>query len=137
MTSMTEGPATACAETPQSPRRPARILRDLPQFRYLWLSKAISSTGNGIGRVALVLLVAPSGPGAVTLVLACTALPLLAGPLIALAGPRTAFVIAGAGSLAGAAVLIPVLPDRTGQTVVRPGRNGPKKCDRTDSGKKA
>jgi hypothetical protein len=49
MTSMTEGPATACAETPQSPRRPARILRDLPQFRYLWLSKAISSTGTGIG----------------------------------------------------------------------------------------
>ena len=38
------------------------LLRDLPRFRYLWLSRAISSTGTGVGRVALVLLVASSGP---------------------------------------------------------------------------
>jgi MFS family permease len=56
-------------------------MRDLPRFRYLWLSKAISSTGTGIGRVALVLLMAPRGPGAVTLALVVTALPVLAGPL--------------------------------------------------------
>lgn len=57
------------------------LLRDNPRFRALWLSKAISSTGTGIGRVALVLLVAPSGPGAVSLVLIGTALPVLAGPV--------------------------------------------------------
>lgn len=57
------------------------LLRDLPRFRYLWLSKAISSTGTGIGRIALVLLVASSGPGAVSLVLVATMLPMLASPL--------------------------------------------------------
>ena len=57
------------------------LLRDLPRFRYLWLSKAISSTGTGVGLIALVLFVAPSGPGTVSLVLIGTALPLLAGPL--------------------------------------------------------
>jgi MFS family permease len=57
------------------------LLRDNPRFRCLWLSKAISSTGTGVGRVALVLFVASSGPGAVSLVLVGTALPLLAGPL--------------------------------------------------------
>jgi hypothetical protein len=34
------------------------LLRDLPRFRYLWLSKAISSTGTGVGLIALVLFVA-------------------------------------------------------------------------------
>jgi MFS family permease len=62
-------------------RGPLRILRDLPEFRRIWLSKSISSTGSGIGRIALVLLVAPSGPTAVALVLAGTALPMLLGPL--------------------------------------------------------
>lgn len=57
------------------------VLRDLPRFRYLWLSKAISSAGTGVGRIALVLFAASSGPGAVSLVLIGTALPLLAGPL--------------------------------------------------------
>jgi MFS family permease len=57
------------------------LLRDNPRFRALWLSKSISSTGTGIGRVALVLLVAPSGPGTVSLVLIGTALPVLAGPV--------------------------------------------------------
>ena len=62
-------------------RGPLRILRDLPEFRRIWLSKSISSTGSGIGRIALVLLVAPSGPTAVALVLAGTALPMLLGPV--------------------------------------------------------
>jgi hypothetical protein len=33
----------------------------------------------------------------------------IAGPLVALAGPRAAFVIAGAGALAGAVLLVPAL----------------------------
>jgi MFS family permease len=57
------------------------VSSDLRRFRYLWLSKAISSVGTGVGRIALVLFAASSGPGAVSLVLICTALPLLAGPL--------------------------------------------------------
>lgn len=57
------------------------LLRDSPQFRYLWLSKAISSTGSGVGRITLVLFAASAGAGAVSLVLIGTALPLLAGPL--------------------------------------------------------
>ena len=62
------------------PRWPA-VLRESPRFRYLWLSRSISATGTGAGRVALVLLAAPSGPGTVTLVLLCTALPQLLGPV--------------------------------------------------------
>ena len=54
------------------------ILRDLPRFRYLWLSKAISSAGSGAGRIALVLLVIPSGSAAVT----CTLLATMAGVLV-------------------------------------------------------
>jgi len=66
----------------EEPKRgPLRILRDLPEFRRIWLSKSISSTGSGIGRIALVLLVAPSGATAVALVLAGTALPMLLGPV--------------------------------------------------------
>ena len=62
------------------PRWPG-LLREAPRFRYLWLSRSISATGSGAGRVALVLLVAPSGPGTVSLVLLCTALPQLLGPV--------------------------------------------------------
>ena len=54
------------------------ILRDLPRFRYLWLSKAISATGTSVGRIALVLLVAPSGPAMVT----CTLLATVAGVVV-------------------------------------------------------
>jgi MFS family permease len=60
---------------------PLHILRDLPRFRSIWLSKAISSTGSGVGRIALVLMVASSGATVVALVLAGTALPMLLGPL--------------------------------------------------------
>ncbi|HET9079739.1 MAG TPA: MFS transporter [Trebonia sp.] len=83
--SSTSGPAPsvpsdrpACEERKLSP---FRILRDLPKFRSIWLSKSISSTGSGVGRIALVLMVAPSGATAVALVLAGTALPMLLGPL--------------------------------------------------------
>ena len=62
------------------PRWPG-LLREAPRFRYLWLSRSISATGTGAGRVALVLLAAPAGPGTVSLVLLCTALPQLLGPV--------------------------------------------------------
>jgi MFS family permease len=61
------------------PRWPG-LLGEAPRFRYLWLSRSISATGTGAGRVALVLLVAASGPRAVSGVLLCTALPQLLGP---------------------------------------------------------
>lgn len=57
------------------------VLREAPRFRYLWLSRSISAVGTGAARVALVLLVAPSGPGAVSGILLCTALPQLLGPV--------------------------------------------------------
>ena len=57
------------------------ILRDLPRFRYLWMSKAISSTGSGVGRVALVLLVIPSGSAAVTYTLLATMAGVLISPV--------------------------------------------------------
>jgi MFS family permease len=57
------------------------LLRESPRFRSLWLSRSISATGTGAGRVALVLLAAPSGPGVVGLVLLCTALPQVLGPV--------------------------------------------------------
>lgn len=62
------------------PRWPL-LLREAPRFRYLWLSRSISATGTGAGRIALVLLAAPSGPGTVSLVLLCTALPQVLGPV--------------------------------------------------------
>lgn len=57
------------------------ILRDLPRFRYLWLSKAISSAGSGAGRIALVLLVLPSGSAAVTYTLLATMAGVLISPV--------------------------------------------------------
>ncbi len=57
------------------------LFREAPRFRSLWLSKSISATGTGAGRVALVLVAARSGPGAVSLALLATALPSLLSPL--------------------------------------------------------
>lgn len=57
------------------------LLRSSPAFRALWVSRAVSFTGDGVARVALVLLTAQSGPGAVGLVLLANTLPRLLGPL--------------------------------------------------------
>jgi MFS family permease len=64
-------------------RRPryAGLLRAAPQFRYLWLSRSVSFTGDGVARVALVLLAASRGPGAVSLVLLANTLPRFLGPM--------------------------------------------------------
>jgi MFS family permease len=57
------------------------LLRVAPAFRSLWLSRAISFTGDGVARVALVLLVAPRGPTDVSVVLLANTLPRLLGPV--------------------------------------------------------
>lgn len=57
------------------------LLRQATDFRTLWLARAVSFTGDGVARVALVLLTARSGPGAVSLVLLANTLPQLLGPL--------------------------------------------------------
>jgi len=98
-------------------RTPLRILRELPEFRSIWLSKSISSTGSGVGRIALVLLVAPSGATAVALVLAGTALPMLLGPVAGAVADRVdqrgllAATEAGQGAIyAALAITRPPLP---------------------------
>jgi len=57
------------------------LLREAPAFRALWSSRAVSQVGDGVSRVALVLLVADRGPGAVGWVLLAATLPRLLGPL--------------------------------------------------------
>ncbi len=57
------------------------LLREAPAFRALWSSRAVSQVGDGVSRVALVLLVADRGPSAVGLVLLAATLPRLLGPL--------------------------------------------------------
>lgn len=68
------------SRAPSLPRRPG-LLRSAPDFRWLWLSRTVSFTGDGIGRVALVLLVAPAGPAAVSLILLANTVPRLLGPV--------------------------------------------------------
>jgi MFS family permease len=57
------------------------LLREAPAFRALWSSRAVSQVGDGVSRVALVLLVADRGPSAVGLALLAATLPRLLGPL--------------------------------------------------------
>lgn len=64
-----------------SPARRPGLLREEPQFRRLFVSRAISFTGDGAARIALVLLAASTGPGAVGLVLLVDTAPRLLGPL--------------------------------------------------------
>ena len=119
--SSTSDPApSAPSDRPASEERkrsPLRILRDLPKFRNTWLSKSISSIGSGVGRIALVLMVAPSGATAVALVLAGNALPMLLGPLAGAVADRVdqrrllAATEAGQGVIYAALVIIrPPLP---------------------------
>ncbi len=65
------------------------LLREAPAFRALWASRAVSQVGDGISRVALVLLVAGDGPGAVGLVLLGGTLPRLLGPFAGALVDRT------------------------------------------------
>ena len=90
------------------PRRPG-LLREAPRFRYLWLSRTISATGTGVSRVALVLLVSPSGPGAVSLVLLCSTLPQLLGPLAGAVADRVDQRRLLAGCEAGQGVIYAVV----------------------------
>jgi MFS family permease len=85
------------------------VLREAPRFRYLWLSRSISATGTGAGRVALVLLVAPSGPGTVSLVLLCTALPQLLGPVAGTVADRVDQRRLLAGCEAGQGVIYTII----------------------------
>ncbi|HZD38479.1 MAG TPA: MFS transporter [Actinomycetes bacterium] len=59
----------------------AGLLRSAPGFRSLWLSRTVSLVGDGIGRVALVLLAARAGPAAVSLVLLANTVPRFLGPI--------------------------------------------------------
>src|SRR5258708_6729886 len=90
------------------PRWPA-VLRDAPRFRNLWLSRSISATGTGAGRVALMLLVAPSGPRAVSLVLLCSALPQLLGPVAGTVADRVDQRRLLAGCEAGQGVIYAII----------------------------
>jgi MFS family permease len=60
--------------------RSGRNLGAMP-FRVLWWSRAVSFTGDGIGRTALVLFAATRGATAVSLVLLAVALPRFLGPV--------------------------------------------------------
>jgi len=59
-----------------APAQPVRMA-----FRVLWWSRAVSYTGDGVGRTALVLYAATRGATAVSLVLLAIALPRFLGPL--------------------------------------------------------
>src|SRR5260370_31696793 len=88
------------------PRCPV-LLRETPQFRYLWLSRIISATGAGAGRLALVPLAAPDGPGTVSLGLLCTALPQLLGPVVGAVADRVDPPPLLSGCPAGPGVIFP------------------------------
>src|ERR1035438_6917789 len=100
--------ALAVARQRTQQRRPG-LLRESPRFRYLWLSRTISATGTGVSRVALVLLVSSSGPGAVSLVLLCSTLPQLLGPLAGAVADRVEQRRLLAGCEAGQGIIYAVV----------------------------
>jgi MFS family permease len=83
-------------------------------FRVLWWSRAVSFTGDGVGRTALVLFAAAHGAGAVSLVLLAIALPRFLGPVAgALADrldQRRLMAVCELGQAAVFAVLAVLLP---------------------------
>lgn len=83
-------------------------------FRVLWWSRAVSFTGEGVGRTALVLYAATHGTTAVSLVLLAIALPRFLGPLAgALADrldQRTLMAVCETGQAAVFATLAVFLP---------------------------
>jgi MFS family permease len=115
-------------ESSTSDPGPLRVLRGLPEFRAIWLSKSISSTGSGVGRIALVLMVAPSGATSVALVLAGTALPMLLGPLAGAVADRVDQRSLLAATEAGQGVIYAALAIASGRWSPRsPGRR-PTRC---------
>src|ERR1017187_9671890 len=85
------------------------LLREAPRFRYLWLSRTISSTGIGMSRVALVLLASPHGPATVSAVLLASTLPQLLGPVAGAVADRVDQRRLLAGCEAGQGVLYAVI----------------------------
>jgi MFS family permease len=89
------------------------LLRN-PAFRILWLSRAISYLGAGVAAVALVLLTARHGPGAVGLVLLAGTAPALLGPFAGAVADRLdqRLLLAGCevGSALVAAITAATLP---------------------------
>jgi len=93
--------------------RGARVANKQP-LRVLWWSRAVSFTGDGVGRTALVLFAATHGAGAVSLVLLAIALPRFLGPVAgALADrvdQRRLMAVCELGQAAVFAVLATILP---------------------------
>jgi MFS family permease len=85
------------------------LLREAPRFRYLWLSRTISSTGIGMSRVALVLLASPHGPATVSAVLLASTLPQLLGPVAGAVADRVDQRRLLAGCEAGQGVIYAVI----------------------------
>jgi MFS family permease len=95
----------------------AGLLRRAPAFRALWLSRTVSLLGDGVSRVALVLLAAREGPRAVGLVLLANTLPRLLGPVAGAVADRVeqrrlllACELGQAMVVALVALLLPPLP---------------------------
>jgi MFS family permease len=84
----------------------AGLLRSAPGFRTLWLSRTVSLVGDGIGRVALVLLAARAGPTAVSLVLLANTVPRFVGPLAGALADRVEQRRLMAGCELGQAIVI-------------------------------
>jgi MFS family permease len=84
----------------------AGLLRSASGFRALWLSRTVSFVGDGIGRVALVLLAARAGPAAVSLVLLANTVPRLLGPVAGALADRVEQRRLMAGCELGQAIVI-------------------------------